>query len=129
VSGAQVSLRFWGNVLIGDGCWEWTGFLVEGYGCYGNGKTRLAHRLAYISEVGDIPDGLVLDHLCRNTKCVRPSHLEPVTSAENTRRSPFANKKNCPRGHPYTSVDKQAGLRRIVYKVCKTCRGYRDTAP
>jgi hypothetical protein len=49
-----------------------------------------AHRFAYLEFVGPIPDGLVLDHLCRNKKCVNPDHLEPVTNAENLRRGRVA---------------------------------------
>ena len=50
-------------------------------------RQLLAHRVMYEQEVGPIPKGLVLDHLCRQTFCINPSHLEPVTYAENTRRS------------------------------------------
>jgi len=50
------------------------------------GKIDLAHRLMYRQEIGPIPDGLWLDHLCRNTRCIRPDHLEPVTPAVNRQR-------------------------------------------
>ena len=76
-----------------DGCWVWTADHTRaGYGMvdvsrFGRPRLRiLAHRLSYELFVGPIPDGLVLDHLCRNTRCVRPEHLEPVTSGENIRR-------------------------------------------
>jgi hypothetical protein len=45
-----------------------------------------AHRFAYELLVGPIPEGLVIDHLCRNRRCVNPAHLEPVTAEENWRR-------------------------------------------
>lgn len=48
--------------------------------------TCTAHRWAYEFLVGEIPEGLTLDHLCRNKACVMPDHLEPVTQAENHRR-------------------------------------------
>lgn len=71
-----------------DGCWIWTGAKTRGG--YGNlnllGVTTRAHRAAYMLLVGEIPVGLVLDHLCMTKACVRPDHLEPVTPAENTRR-------------------------------------------
>ena len=51
-----------------------------------------AHRAAYALDVGPIPEGLTIDHLCRVRHCVRPDHLEPVTQAENTRRAALANK-------------------------------------
>ena len=71
-----------------DGCWTWQGACTpRGYGLMRVGaKMVYAHREYYEREVGPIPDGLDLDHLCRNTRCIRPSHQEPVTRAENVRR-------------------------------------------
>lgn len=68
------------------GCWEWVGDRTdEGYGrCAG----APAHRVAWLMFRGPIPDGLALDHLCRNVSCVNPDHLEPVTTAENNARKP-----------------------------------------
>lgn len=75
-------------------CWEWTGGKIKnGYGHFrfgyksdGKNDIRLAHRVSYELHVGLIPDGLVLDHLCRNTSCVNPRHLQPVTQRENIAR-------------------------------------------
>ncbi len=75
-----------------NGCWVWQLFLdKEGYGKVGrrkSGKTRMymAHRVYYEKHRGKIPDGLQIDHLCRNHSCVNPEHLEAVTTGENTRR-------------------------------------------
>lgn len=73
-------------------CWLWNGALIQGgYGRYQRGpKGQPAHRAYYEKLVGPIPDGLDLDHLCRVRRCVNPSHLEPVTAAENTRRGASA---------------------------------------
>jgi hypothetical protein len=76
-----------------DGCWEWRGAKDKrGYGRIGTGtwknvKTLLPHRLLYTYYYGSVPRRLVLDHLCCNPACVRPSHLEPVTQQENMRRA------------------------------------------
>ena len=75
-----------------DGCWPWTGLLCrQGYGAWSTcfesqHKKHRAHRVAYTLERGHIPEGLVLDHLCRNRWCVNPAHLEPVTALENLQR-------------------------------------------
>lgn len=71
------------------GCWVWQHYKDrKGYGVIKRkGKGYRAHRHIYEQHRGKIPEGLQLDHLCRNTSCVNPDHLEPVTNAENTRRS------------------------------------------
>jgi hypothetical protein len=105
------------RVLVGPGCWPWTGAKSDsGYGLFseknekGRPVLRRAHRLMYEYMVGPIPEGLTLDHLCRNRLCVRPSHLEPVTSVENVRRGEAPTAKNarkthCPRGHEYNAAN------------------------
>lgn len=103
--------RFWAKVDIadGDGCWAWTAALTaDGYGRFWHdGQVVRAHRYAYEQLVASIPDGLVLDHGCRNRACVNPSHLEPVTVVENTRRAvwPNALKTHCPAGHAYDALN------------------------
>lgn len=78
-----------------NGCWTWTGPLATGgYGRFSSmGVVTIAHRYVYEQVVGPIPDGLQLDHLCRNPGCVNPDHLEPVTAAENLRRAREARKR------------------------------------
>lgn len=71
-----------------NGCRVWIGEIIwNGYGrVYGHGKKVLAHRASYETFVGPIPEGLQIDHLCRNRACILPTHLEPVTASENSRR-------------------------------------------
>lgn len=70
------------------GCWEWNRALDRrGYGeVHSEGRTQRAHRVVYRALVGNLPDDLTIDHLCRNPRCVNPDHLEPVTLEENTHR-------------------------------------------
>src|SRR5690606_12614402 len=102
--------RFWEKVDVNlSGCWTWTRAKTEaGYGrCWWQGKDWLAHRASYTALIGPIPEGLELDHLCRNRACVRPDHLEPVAHAENVRRADYSKKiarqrsqTHCLRDHP-----------------------------
>jgi hypothetical protein len=86
--GRTLSERIWLKIERKDGHWLWTGARTsKGYGKIGIDKAVVrAHRAVYELLVEPIPDGLVLDHLCRVTSCVNPSHLEPVTQGENVRR-------------------------------------------
>ncbi len=86
-----------------SGCWEWRGFVaLHGYGTASLlGRKCYVHRLSYMLHVGPIPDGLVIDHTCRNKVCGNPAHLEAVTPAENNRRA-LADKTHCIHGHEYT---------------------------
>jgi len=83
--------NFWAKVVPTGFCWEWTAQLTSGYGQFAVnriGHKRGAHRLAYTLLVGPIPDGMELDHLCRNRSCVNPDHLDPVPRAVNQERIP-----------------------------------------
>ncbi len=110
-----------------NGCWVWTAAKTaeDGYGKLSvEGTLTPAHRASYEVFVGPIPDGLDIDHLCRNRSCVNPEHLEPVTRRENLLRGQTlaaenAARTHCKRGHEFTDentrIDSQGGRR------CITC--------
>lgn len=81
--------QFWRQVDKSLDCWNWKGGCTgAGYGSFtSNGSNLLAHRISYTLTIGPIAEGMTLDHLCRNTRCVNPDHLEPVTLLENIRRA------------------------------------------
>lgn len=113
--------RFWKYVQKTDSCWLWTaGLSPDGYGnfLYG-GRAGKAHRFIYEEFKGPIPDGLEIDHLCRQRNCVNPAHLEAVTHAENVRRGSNATKPLCSNGHAFDMI--KDGRR-----LCSICR--RDKA-
>jgi hypothetical protein len=111
-------------------CRIWNGTLaVNGYGVLGiDGRQVKAHRFAYEAIVGPIPEGLVIDHLCRVRCCVNPDHLEPVTNGENVLRgvsapAQHARATHCLRGHEYTpdNTIKNGAAGRG----CRTCKNDR----
>lgn len=117
--------RFWSKVAKCDGCWIWGAAQTDqGYGSFRvDGRSVAAHRWAYVEARGPVPEGLELDHLCRNRSCVRPDHLEAVTHVENVRRGRAgwnsATKMHCPRGHPYTGANLMLSR---GSRLCRTCQ-------
>lgn len=114
-------------------CWLYSGYKDRnGYVSLRRmveGKRPLAHRYFYEKLVGEIPEGFVIDHLCRVRNCVNPDHLEAVTSRENTLRGIGVTAKNavkteCNRGHSLN------GENLYLYKSrrhCRKCRAIWDT--
>jgi hypothetical protein len=112
-------------VLIDENdCWIWQRASASSTG-YGRmripgGRSDYTHRVSYEAFVGPIPQGLVIDHLCRVTKCCNPAHLQAVRQQTNTLRGEGpaarnARKTHCPQGHPY---DEQ--------RRCRECKRKRD---
>lgn len=103
----KVLQRFWDKVEKTKSCWNWTAaHTIAGYGQFGfNKKMFLAHRFSYEIIKGEIPNGLTIDHLCNNVKCVNPEHLEAVDINTNLKRSKNqittknSNKEHCIHGH------------------------------
>jgi hypothetical protein len=119
--------RFMSKVEVTDDCWVWTSRLrYDGYGQFQvfKGVTRRAHRVAYELFVGPVPEGLVLDHLCRNRACVNPGHLEPVSIAENTLRGVVARRTGaCVNGHAWTP---ETAYEKGKHRSCRVCHRERE---
>ena len=117
--------RFFAKVEKTDTCWNWMGSLTVsgGYGQFSfDSKPVRAHRWIYEQMVAPIPEGLVIDHLCRNHRCVNPEHIEPVTLKENVKRGEAGKlnnhqkqKTHCPKGHEYTKTNNKGK------RICRTC--------
>ena len=110
-----------------SGCWIWMGTIISrGYGaCTVKGKKLYVHRYVYALVRGEFDQSLSIDHLCRNTRCCNPDHLEPVPIRVNILRSPRgasavnARKTHCPKGHLYDDGNTWVydGVR-----VCRACK-------
>lgn len=113
-----------------EDCWLWAGsFYGSGHGQqylgWKNGKqiSAPAHVVVYEALVGQVPDGLELDHLCEVPPCVNPAHLEPVTHQENTLRH-YRNRTHCRKGHEYTPENiiwKSKATNKSLSRYCREC--------
>lgn len=119
-----------GSVRCDNGCLVWARSLGHrGYGYVQvSGKKHFIHRLAYELAFGPIPEGLVIDHLCRNTACIEPTHLEAVTQRENVLRgislsAQRARQTHCKNGHEFT--DANTWLSPRGQRACRRC--HRET--
>lgn len=129
-------IKFNSKIVISDElfynsspCWQWTAYTLRGHGHFNIGSGKyLAHRINYFLIKKSIPDGLVLDHLCKNKGCVNPDHLEPVTFGENARRGRTidANRTHCSYGHEFTQentyIHKNNRSTSGFIRACRTCR-------
>jgi hypothetical protein len=121
--------RFWEKVAEDpSGCWMWIAGKDKGYGVFnlsrGAGLVR-AHRWSYEQMIGEIPAGLVLDHLCRTPACVNPYHADPVTDLVNLRRGAKVQER-CPQGHDRSEIRIYLTKRGYYQRQCIPCQ--RDSA-
>lgn len=119
----------------GGDCYLWTGSVNDaGYGIVNCGELHQAraHRVVWEQERGPIPDGSQIDHLCRNRRCVRTSHLEPVTQQENIARGLVDRFRNgmdtkCVNGHEYTPDNTYyPPSGKPYYRRCRECNRIRS---
>lgn len=129
----DVKTKLMSKVMITNaGCWQWTGSrFKKKYGDYGqirigrrnDSKLRRAHVVSYETFVAPIPNGLELDHLCHNTLCINPEHLELVTHPINMKRRKDSGLLQCKYGHVYT---KETTFYNVKGKrECRICRKIR----
>jgi hypothetical protein len=120
--------RFWANVSPepNTGCWLWMASVDrDGYGRFRIGTEDIAHRAARALLVGPIPDGLVVDHLCRVRSCVNPAHLRVCTPLENTTapgsraHGRNAGRDACPAGHVDRWYRRKDGTGRFCAECCR----------
>lgn len=130
---ARLDKLIWQKTDRSGDCWVWTaGKNAKRYGqiCLYDKQTRRqfsfkAHRVSYEAVHGKIPDGLQIDHLCKNPSCIRPSHLEAVSARTNNIRSTsptsiLAQKTHCMRGHPLSGENLH--IRPNGNRACKLCQ-------
>jgi hypothetical protein len=126
--------RFWTKVQKSESCWLWQGPTRNGYGLFSwwTGEVQRstgAHRYSYRLLRGEIPEGFVIDHLCRTPLCVNPDHLEPVTRGENVLRGIGTSARNrqkthCVNDHEFTPQNTRVDEN--GHRNCRTCE--RDQA-
>lgn len=139
--------RFWSHVdkAHQTGCWPWklSVNVRSGYGQVGAKglpfpkakRMALAHRVAYVLGVGELIDGMEIDHRCNVRRCCNPHHLKQVTKTENMARTTFLSLENprnrlglrthCVKGHEYPA---DPGRDKTGARVCRVCNGIASAA-
>src|SRR6266700_441189 len=123
-----IRARLLSKVQYADsGCWMWTGCTVRGYGQMRlKGQRIYTHRASYMIFKGSIPEGMVIDHLCRTPECINPNHLEAVTNKENLLRGEAPTIKihrlgYCARGHEINNMNTYINPKTGWIQHCRIC--------
>ncbi len=136
--------RFWGRVNQRGGtahlndplasaegdCWVWKSTAEGQYAKFRYfAKWEMSHRVAFRDFGNKIPDGFDLDHLCRNTRCVRPSHLEAVTRSVNVKRGALVAREICKNGHRMSETARDVTWGNVEHRQCSEChRGWKQNS-
>lgn len=113
-------------ITTSDDCWEvqrmrnnagYSRVQIGG----GGGSYVQGHRLSYERNVGPIPDGMVVDHVCRNRTCINPDHLQLLTMPQNSGRNAWSLKTHCPQGHPYDEQNTYWYPGEGRHRQCRAC--------
>lgn len=136
-------------VTTKSGCWEWIGCTSKGYGLFRgfDSEKTSSHRFSYLIFNGELKNKMHIDHLCKNTKCCNPRHLEQVTPKENVIRAK-TQITHCPYGHQYSQKNtrlyknarnckecnklrsrKTRGFKNGYRNFCEKCKKYSKTEP
>lgn len=125
---AERTTLFWNSVDKSEGCWLWKGRLdVSGYGRFRfNNTDQKAHRVLFFLDGKNLNREELIDHKCRNRRCVNPEHLRIVVRATNVLENSLAvtaihnQKTKCINGHPFTKTIKTKHAAR--FRICQECR-------
>lgn len=108
-----IETAFWGYVTKKDKdeCWEWEGVIAGGgYGSlWFEMRQYRAHRISYLINKGDIPEGLFVMHSCDNRKCVNPNHLSIGTHSDNMRDCANKGRTAFKKGQPIPQLPGRLG--------------------